>query len=164
MGCGDSVGKVVNLFEIQPQNTRLIDSLIVHCSATPYGAYFDATDIHGWHTSPPNEWKAIGYHYVILLDGTIQKGRIDEEVGAHAKDYNDNSLGICLIGGTDDDGVAYDDGYTKEQYRSLLVLLQKLKDTYEDSVIIAHKELKNVNKACPCLSKTNMDLIRNLIY
>jgi N-acetylmuramoyl-L-alanine amidase len=162
MGCGDNVGQIVDIEGIEAQNDRFIDSLVVHCSATPYGAYFDAYDIHRWHTED-NSWKAIAYHYVILLDGTIQKGRVDEEIGAHAKDYNSYSLGICLIGGTDDNGIAYDDGYTKEQYKSLLALLQKLKDIYEDSVIIAHKELPNTNKSCPCLSKSNLELIRNLI-
>lgn len=40
----------------------------------------------------------IGYHYVVLPDGTVQAGRPEGCVGAHARRNNDRSLGICLVG------------------------------------------------------------------
>lgn len=40
----------------------------------------------------------IGYHYVVLQDGTVQRGRPEGCVGAHARHLNDRSLGVCLVG------------------------------------------------------------------
>ena len=54
---------------------RRIDEIICHCSATAEGKAFTTDDIRRWHTSPPNNWRDIGYHYVIELDGSIHKGR-----------------------------------------------------------------------------------------
>ena len=39
-----------------------------------------------------------GYHILIEKDGTMFRYRKDEELGAHDKDENFNSLGICLAG------------------------------------------------------------------
>jgi hypothetical protein len=39
----------------------------------------------------------VGYHYVILPDGRIQKGRPDRCRGAHAKGFN-SYIGVCLVG------------------------------------------------------------------
>ncbi len=45
------------------------------------------------------EWKTyyIGYHYVILPNGSVEAGRPELCVGSHAKLHN-NWLGICLVG------------------------------------------------------------------
>lgn len=39
-----------------------------------------------------------GYHVLIEKDGTIMRYRADNEIGAHDKDENINTLGICLAG------------------------------------------------------------------
>ena len=39
----------------------------------------------------------IGYHYLILQDGTVVQGRPEHCRGAHAEGYN-SYVGICLIG------------------------------------------------------------------
>jgi N-acetylmuramoyl-L-alanine amidase len=39
----------------------------------------------------------IGYHYIILPNGTIQEGRPEHCRGAHAEGYN-SYIGICLVG------------------------------------------------------------------
>ena len=52
---------------------RNIDSIIVHCSATKAGQDFTATDIDRWHRE--RGFNGIGYHYVIRLDGKLEKGR-----------------------------------------------------------------------------------------
>ena len=158
MSCFEELGNTVT----EPDNTnRAIDTLVIHCSATEYGVEYDAMDIHGWHLD--NGWSGIGYHYVITVDGTIQKGRSDDCEGAHAEGYNSSSIGICLIGGLDSEGIVHDNGYNVVQYKTLFYLLRELNDFYPTSLIVGHKELPNVNKACPCLSQTYLDLIRNLI-
>ena len=53
---------------------RQINKIIVHCSATKEGRDFDVEDVRNWHVKV-NKWNDIGYHYIIKLDGTIQKGR-----------------------------------------------------------------------------------------
>ena len=72
--------------------------IIIHCSATPNGREHTAEDIHRWHTESPRNWSGIGYHYVIRIDGTPEKGRPEYWQGAHAKGHNKDSIGICLIG------------------------------------------------------------------
>ena len=44
---------------------KAIDSIIIHCSATPAGKDFRANDIDRMHKA--QGWKGIGYNYVILL-------------------------------------------------------------------------------------------------
>ena len=63
---------------------------------------FNANDIDRWHKQ--KGWKGIGYHYVILLDGTVEQGRELEAVGAHCSGHNAHSVGICYIGGISKDG------------------------------------------------------------
>lgn len=40
----------------------------------------------------------VGYHYVIESDGSVKQARTPTEIGAHDKDENVNSIGICLAG------------------------------------------------------------------
>lgn len=50
---------------------RKINKILMHCSATKEGVHFDINNIRDWHLK--RGFKDVGYHYVILLDGTIQK-------------------------------------------------------------------------------------------
>ena len=75
---------------------RKIDKIIVHCADTPDGKDFTIKDIDRWHKE--RGWQCCGYHHVIRLDGTIENGRPLAQIGAHCKGYNENSIGICLIG------------------------------------------------------------------
>ncbi len=54
-------------------------------------------DHPGWATVYEGKTYHIGYHYLILPDGTIQMGRPEGCVGAHARHFND-WLGICTVG------------------------------------------------------------------
>ncbi len=54
-------------------------------------------DHPNWATKFEGKTYYIGYHYVILPDGTVEQGRPDHCPGAHARRYN-NWIGICLIG------------------------------------------------------------------
>ena len=123
---------------------RKINKIIIHCSATKEGADFHVTDIDRWHKA--KGYKCVGYHYVITLDGTIEKGRDEAVAGAHCKGYNTNSIGICYIGGLDKDGKAKDTR-TIQQKAALYLLLITLKLKYPDATIHGHNEF--ANKACP---------------
>ena len=73
---------------------RAIDTIIVHCSATPAGRDNSAADIRRWHRQ--RGFSDIGYHFVVRLDGTIEAGRPLELPGAHCRGHNLRSIGVCL--------------------------------------------------------------------
>lgn len=129
---------------------RKINKIIVHCSATQEGKDFCAADIDKWHKQ--RGWKCIGYHYVIKLDGTVETGRAESEIGAHCSGQNANSIGVCYIGGLDKNNKAKDTR-TDAQKASMLVLLKKLKAKYPNAVIYGHRDF--AAKACPCFDAKN---------
>lgn len=85
-----------NLVFVRPEKPRVYtDRIIVHHSATASG---DAYSIHKYHTEV-NGWPdGIGYHFVILPNGTIQEGRSVDLHGAHTVGENFRSVGVCFIG------------------------------------------------------------------
>ncbi len=123
---------------------RNINQIIIHCSCTEAGKHFTADDIRDWHKQ--DGWLDVGYHYVILLDGTIQKGRDESKIGAHCKGHNKNSIGICYIGGLQNGKAA--DTRTTEQNNAMKELVQDLLTRYPGATTHGHCEF--ANKACPC--------------
>lgn len=129
--------------------------IIIHCSATKEGVNYDLKDIDSWHRG--RGFKKVGYHFVIRLDGTIETGRGENEVGAHCTGHNGRSIGICYIGGLGEDGKPKDTR-TPEQLEALYLLISKLVLKYDikEEDIRVHNEF--ANKACPCFSKAQFDL------
>lgn len=123
---------------------RNIDKIIIHCSATPENRDVKTETIRKWHLD--RGWSDIGYHYIIELDGSLNVGRPIERTGAHTKGHNTGSIGVCYIGGVDQDMKAKDTR-TKEQKESLHQLLFDLTDNYSKATIHGHNEFSN--KACP---------------
>ena len=121
--------------------------IILHCAATREGQDIKAADIKRWHKE--RGFDDIGYHYVIDLDGTIEKGRDESLVGAHCKGHNATSIGICYVGGCDKN-MKPKDTRTPEQRRSMLSLVRKLVNKYKIPVtqIWAHRDFDK-RKACP---------------
>lgn len=124
---------------------REIKEILVHCSATKEGKNYTVNDITRWHKD--RGFTTIGYHYVVLLDGTIQQGRAEMVMGAHCTGHNANSIGVCYIGGLDASGKPKDTR-TEAQKKALLTLLKRLKADYPKATIHGHCEY--ANKACPC--------------
>ena len=131
---------------------RTINKIIVHCSATREGQEIKTETIRGWHVDG-NGWSDIGYHFCILLDGTIDIGRPIERSGAHTIGENKNSIGICYIGGVELDGKTPKDTRTHNQKLSLLNLIKVLKEIYPKVVVHGHRDFSN--KACPSFDATN---------
>lgn len=129
---------------------RVINQLIIHCSATKPSMDIGVAEIREWHLD--RGWSDIGYHYVITRDGGLELGRPVAKPGAHAKGYNANSIGICLVGGVkEEDGKTPDANFTMGQYRKLIDLVWDLEKEYpEIHTICGHRDLPNVWKACPC--------------
>ena len=120
--------------------------IILHCSATKENADFSAADIKKWHLQ--RGFKNIGYHYVIRLDGTVEAGRKEDEIGAHCLGHNKDSLGICYIGGLDSNGTPKDTR-TNEQKKSLVKLVLKLMKKYNISIENVRGHYEFANKVCP---------------
>lgn len=128
---------------------REINRIVVHCAATPPSMDIGVEEIRKWHVKG-NGWADIGYHYVIRRNGLVEVGRKNEVQGAHAKGYNVDSLGVCLVGGIDEFDKP-EANFTFAQYLSLVELLEELQDKYgHDIDIRGHKDLPGVTKSCPC--------------
>jgi N-acetylmuramoyl-L-alanine amidase len=124
------------------------DFIAIHCSATSEKQNIGAADIDKWHRK--QGWQAIGYHYVIRRDGTVEEGRDEKVVGAHVQGFNEVSLGICMAGGVDANDVnKAKNNFTDAQFKSLKQLLIDLKTRYPKAKIQGHRDFPNVAKACP---------------
>lgn len=117
-----------------------------------------------------NGWRDIGYHWVICngqisskkydlaMDGRLEAGRkIDNndmlewyERGAHAKELNKYSIGICLIGRRT---------FTFKQLETALFVVRMYKAQIPDIKIFGHYEV-NDRKPCPNI---DMDKFRSAV-
>lgn len=123
-----------------------VDTIVIHCSDTSANNELSITDIDSWHRA--RGWKCCGYHYVIKVDGTLQRGRQLNQRGAHAIDYNKRSIGICYIGGRASDG-SYSDTRTWPQKISICYAITEILRKYPGiKQIIGHNDISA--KACPC--------------
>ena len=124
---------------------RQVNKIIVHCTATPEGRDVTVDEIRRWHVEEKN-WSDIGYHWIVTLNGTLERGRPEHIQGAHAKGFNKNSIGLCYVGGVDKDMIPKDTR-TEGQKETLKCILEDLKDRYPNAEIIGHRDVSS--KACP---------------
>ena len=119
-----NTSEIITLLRAHNPTVRHIAGIVIHCSATKEGKDFGAEDIGKWHRE--RGFNGIGYHFVIRLDGTIEAGRMLDLAGAHTTGHNKNTIGICYIGGLDEDGKAKDTR-TDEQKKALRWLITAIK-------------------------------------
>jgi N-acetylmuramoyl-L-alanine amidase len=118
--------------------------IIIHCAATPPGMDIGAKEIRAWHMQ--KGWSDVGYHFVIRRNGKVDLGRDIGVVGAHAYGHNKESVGICLVGGVNNDGEPTDN-FTVPQWVTLEHTVDFLMKVYPQSNVIGHNEISD--KACP---------------
>lgn len=128
---------------------RKITEIIVHCTATKEGVNQTVAQIRKYHVEQRG-WSDIGYHYVVYLDGTIHAGRPLGKAGAHCIGHNQNSIGVCYVGGCASDGKTPKDTRTDAQKAGLLKLIKRLKAEYPQATVHGHYEF--ARKACPCFN------------
>lgn len=157
-----------------PPLSRVIDEIIIHCSATKEGVPFSTDRIDAAHKArrfssyvgADGRKRFIGYHFLIHLDGTIEVCRPIHRIGCHASGHNARSIGICYIGGLDardTNGRMIKDTRTPAQKASLIRLIKKLKSDYKTiKKVMGHRDTSpdlNGNgvidpyeyiKGCPC--------------
>lgn len=130
----------------QPKAKRPITEVIVHCTATPEGRDISVQTIREWHKA--NGWSDIGYHWVVLLDGTVQAGRPEALIGAHVAGHNSGTLGVVYVGGVAEDGKTAKDTRTPAQKKALLAHVKALIERYPTiTKVTGHNQY--ANKACP---------------
>ena len=130
---------------------RGIKRIVVHCAATPEGKDFDVDDVRRWHTAPRPQgqgWSRIGYHFIIKLDGTIQRGLAEERTGIHVRGRNTGSIAVCYIGGVDARMKAKDTR-TPDQKEAMERLVKQLVAAYPAAEVLGHRDHLGVRKACP---------------
>ncbi|MBD8875448.1 N-acetylmuramoyl-L-alanine amidase [Roseibium polysiphoniae] len=129
---------------------RKIDTIVIHCSATPDGRPVSVATIRKWHMD--RGWNDIGYHFVVGLQGEIWPGRPVEAKGAHVRGHNSHTIGICYVGGVTNDGkLSPKDTRTPQQKAALDALIRGLLvDFPAITTICGHRDFPGVRKACPC--------------
>lgn len=154
-----SVGKQLNPIKLY-KTSRIIKYIVVHCTANSNKSPIGAKDIDKEHMHRWGPKSGCGYHYVVKVDGTLEKGRWADYAGAHVKGYNSNSIAVAYVGGLNSKGFATDDILNMDQRRTLLLTIKELARLYPDAEILGHKEFPGVNKACPCM---NMTIVRRQV-
>lgn len=130
---------------------RTIKKIIIHCTDSDDSLDIGFKEVNDWHRergwlSPSGV--SCGYHYIIRRDGSVEVGRPEAEVGAHARGHNSDSLGVSLVGRRD---------FSDEQMDALFAMMWGLcrkheLDPTED--VIGHYEVDD-KKTCP-----NLDMVK----
>lgn len=125
---------------------RTINKIIIHCTATPLETSF--VSIRHYHLSLG--YKDVGYHYLIDRFGYIHYGRSLEQVGAHCKGQNRDSIGIALIGGLDG---KFD--FTRKQILCLINIVDNLQIRFNNKLFVYGHNDFTKNKTCPNFNVKN---------
>lgn len=143
-------------------NTITPAGIVIHHSAVPPsqgGREVDAAAIDALHRRRGfgifywGRTYHVGYHYVILPDGTVEKGRPDGCRGAHTAGYN-NYIGVCLVGnfssGTGASDASHVEDPTEAQLKALVELCRRVQNEYRIPArnVITHRQV-NAGTECP---------------
>lgn len=130
---------------------RTIDTVVIHAAATPPSMDIGAKEIDKWHRDPPRNWSRIGYHYVIRRNGVVEEGRPLSVPGAHVRGHNKTSIGICLVGGLNEEDRQPENNFTPDQFTALGILLEDLEDDFGALNTLGHRDIDS-HKDCPCFN------------
>lgn len=142
---------------------RNIKVAVIHCSATPEGRDLKESDIEAMHAKRFKKigGKHIGYHHVILLDGTDIQTKDYDFIGQHVAGANAETIGIVYIGGLDKKGKGKDTR-TQKQKGAIQFRLMELKKQFPALKIRGHRDYSpdldgdgilepfEFMKECPC--------------
>ena len=128
---------------VQPLERRYHTGGIVVHHVGNINRDIDTQTIHRWHIA--NGWAGCGYHYVVRKDGTIERGRPFEMVGAHCYHNNAYTVGICVVGNFEIAEPTY------AQYRSTEQLISAISKMYgfspNENTVFGHRDLSDT--LCP---------------
>ena len=128
---------------------RTVNYIVVHCSATTPQQKWGVAEITRVHKQ--RGFKTIGYHFVIRRDGVVEPGRPLEVAGAHVYGHNADSVGVCLVGGIDENGKSTNN-FTNAQWDALAFTVSGLTKQFRGAVVKGHRDFPKVAKDCPCFN------------
>ena len=117
---------------------RSIAHRVYHCSADREGEDHSLRYYINMHQR--RGFRTIGYHFLVHPDGTIDIGRLLSQIGAHAKGKNLHSVGICYVGGLDENGNPKDTR-TVQQIHALRAIDAVLFSLFPNSIAVGHRDL-----------------------
>lgn len=132
-----------------------IDTIMIHCTATPPRREVSVKELDAWHKArnfEPYEANGkkvyAGYHLLVHIDGSYERIRPDEHRGQHCSQSNMNNraVSICYVGGVDINNKPCDTR-TEAQKRTLLTLVRTMRAKYPHAQIVGHRDF--APKACP---------------
>ncbi len=133
-----------------------IDTIMIHCTATPPKREVSVAELDRWHKAerfepyvkPDGTKVYAGYHLLVHIDGSYERIRPDDQRGQHCpqKDMNNRAVAICYVGGVDINNKPCDTR-TEAQKKTLLSLVRTMKARYPNAQVIGHRDI--APKACP---------------
>lgn len=124
---------------------RRIDLIVIHHTASNEKTH-TWEEIRQWHLN--KGWRDIGYHYGVVFDDgewKVKAGRDETTIGAHAKGFNMNSIGIAVEGNYETDDLP-EEAFTL--LRALCANICARMNLNAKKVIKGHRELPYPT-ACP---------------
>lgn len=120
---------------------RKVNLIVVHCSDSDIPTHDNPETIRQWHLA--RGFKNIGYHAFIDKAGKIHECRAEDSPGAHVKNHNKFSIGVCLSGRAKEK-------FTSVQFEALEKWCKENCEQYglEKKDIVGHTDLDK-NKSCP---------------
>ena len=117
--------------------------IIIHHTGNLTDDDLSAEQLHRSHQNLG--WAGVGYHFIVRKDGTVEFGRPDWAVGAHAEGFNYCSIGIHVCGN-------FNIGEpTEAQINALPMLIADICDAYgliaSADIVVGHRDL--MATACP---------------
>ena len=102
----------------------------------------------------------IGYHFIIERDGVSVEGRPHDRYGSHCPGFNDEWLGLCLVGGRDHAGKP-EDNFGGKQRAGAFATISALEGIYGPLDIKGRYEVQRFrNKGRPNSPFLDMDEFR----
>ncbi len=132
-----------------------VNEVVLHTAAltTPdqFFKHFDTAEkvhdeIDRWHKA--RGWKGFGYHYGIMPNGEVFKGRDETTIGAHVKKHNRGTIGIVMLNVKRHQGITkFEDYFTKAQRRAAKRLIANIDSRTNLLHVTGHNNY--ANRECP---------------
>ncbi|MGI9609760.1 MAG: N-acetylmuramoyl-L-alanine amidase [Acidimicrobiia bacterium] len=117
------------------------DTVVLHHSASdPEETTLET--VRKWHLA--RGWEDIGYHFFIDFEGQIHRGRDMRWRGAHVRDHNNHTLGICIAGNNTREDQCWNQTQLDD---GLIPLIQALNLLYGEFDITGHSSMGQTE--CP---------------
>lgn len=134
---------------------RKIDFIVVHYTATYPEKNPTVSEIDSWHRKAGS--REFGYHWYIDRQAKLFEGRPEEQLGAHVRGHNHNTIGVCWAGGLDHQTGANKGVWnpTSAQEAQLLTTIRDIKTRYPNARVVGHKDL--VATECPGMPRGGIE-------